>query len=574
MNNFYNIKENIKIDSYLQIPKIFFIEEKYKNMSLNAKIIYSLYLSRYIITTYKDKVGLYIIYPDKEIFDKTLISRTSCFKAREELLENNLIYIKKTTGYNKIYLLNYNNTNAELTFFNPEDIIHLQFYKYPLEFFDKKYKNLSNKSKLLYCLYLDSISLSQHYYFIDKQERIYFEDNISNQASKLGVSQPTLRSLRNMLKVSNLLIEYKSFSNNIRFYLLKLSNFEDNIKEFKEKTKKDQLEYIKKLDKKNKLVINSEMKEVSNIIEFRDKFNISRQDIIYYINLEFNLNLSIETYKSYELGRRNMPNYIYSSIIKLKDILEKENISFSEHMNRVHDMKKEKHKNENSETLEDVHDMKNSEHDISDNRVHEMKKSKHHLLNIVPEKKISKPTIRKNQNVLNESNETYINYTNNNYTNNKINKEFKELINRLINIIYHSDSLKNIQDILLACFNKLNELKYFHLKNLDGEEKQLNLEDMYNLILLLDSETILIETCNKIISNIFNQGYQFKTPDNYINCFLTYLFNDLLSKQKQNQTPDWFYKVQNNFISDLKSNQNTEVINNTSEDVKEYKWWD
>ena len=65
-DNFYFSKDDIKINSFILIPKILFTDDKYKNLTILAKMMYSLYLNRYSSTIYKDTNGPYIIFSDKE----------------------------------------------------------------------------------------------------------------------------------------------------------------------------------------------------------------------------------------------------------------------------------------------------------------------------------------------------------------------------------------------------------------------------------------------------------------------------------------------------------------------------
>ena len=57
-SKYYNINDTTKIDAFLSIPKVLFSDNRFKKLSVPAKFMYSLYLNRYIITTYKDNSAL------------------------------------------------------------------------------------------------------------------------------------------------------------------------------------------------------------------------------------------------------------------------------------------------------------------------------------------------------------------------------------------------------------------------------------------------------------------------------------------------------------------------------------
>jgi len=98
---------------FYSVPKIFFVEKKYKKMSLIAKVIYSIYLDRLGLSQKNEwinnKEQVYLCFTRKEMADILGISEKTVGEVNKELKKYNLIYEeRKGLGKpNLIYLSNF-----------------------------------------------------------------------------------------------------------------------------------------------------------------------------------------------------------------------------------------------------------------------------------------------------------------------------------------------------------------------------------------------------------------------------------------------------------------------------------
>lgn len=342
-SKYYNINDTTKIDAFLSIPKVLFSDNRFKKLSVPAKFMYSLYLNRYIITTYKDNSGPYIIYSDSDIMNKLKISESTCCRARADLKRVGLINYKRSVGNNKIYLYNYNKKDETDEFYYETDLDSYNFFRFPNELFDDIYNNLPLATKLQYSIYFDTMCLSQMNYFVDDKERIYFQESLETQEKKLGLGQSALKRGRYLLKACGLLFEYRAFSQDTRFYLLKLFNFEDNVEEFESLDSKNKKLYLKsRMDQlKEDLIINKNKKNYTYVKQLRLKHNLTQKQIVEAINKKYSLSLYKQTYSKWENGTRNFPDKIYQFVKQyLEDIDMKE---FSEPQFDDYDILDESH---------------------------------------------------------------------------------------------------------------------------------------------------------------------------------------------------------------------------------------
>ena len=223
-DKYFTGSDNLKIDSFIQIPKVLFKNPKYNKLTLTSRLIYSLYLNRYNNTKYKDEIGPYIIFGDKELEEFLAITKSTCIRSKKQLVDNNLIHIKKTTGFNKIYIKNYRNPDVD-EFYYEQDLESYSFYRFPRIFFDEEFDELNLNSKFLYTYYFDWMCLSQMNYVVDNYGRIYFSKSEKDQEISLHLNKDTIRAAKKQLIAADLLIDYKDFSKTKNYYLLKLANY-------------------------------------------------------------------------------------------------------------------------------------------------------------------------------------------------------------------------------------------------------------------------------------------------------------------------------------------------------------
>ena len=103
----YKINETLE-NSYYQMPQELFESEKYKNVSIEAKVIYSFLLNRMKLSKMNHWVNakgeIYLIYTRKEIQSKLNLSDKPITRAFKELRETNLIKEEKQ-GFGKPNLI-------------------------------------------------------------------------------------------------------------------------------------------------------------------------------------------------------------------------------------------------------------------------------------------------------------------------------------------------------------------------------------------------------------------------------------------------------------------------------------
>ena len=89
-------KNEVMQYQFYSVPKIFFIDEKYKKISLEAKIIYAFLLDRLSLSQknnwFNEQEQVYLIFKRKEISELLGISAKTTINAIKELKECDLLY--------------------------------------------------------------------------------------------------------------------------------------------------------------------------------------------------------------------------------------------------------------------------------------------------------------------------------------------------------------------------------------------------------------------------------------------------------------------------------------------------
>lgn len=564
----YYIYEDKLINSFLFIPKFLFSDARFKKLNIADKLMYSLYLERYSISQYYDEIGKYIIFTDEELMDKLYYSRRTCIRSRSKLEELSLIKVKKTTTYNKIYLLNCFNTTKGLHFFEEKDLDALKFYQFPRDFFDDTFKNLPLNAKMVYTVFLDTLSLSQMNYFVDESERIYFQETLDIQVKKLNISAPVIREARYMLMVCGLLLEYKTFTEDIRYYPLKLSHFIDRTEEYKKcstaKEKKSYIEMVTQEDKQE--LILKPLKIGVKLKELRKESKMTQSDVINKLK-ELGYTITQQSYSYYERGKLHISKELYDICYKIlteskqssqntipkqiKDTLlqdENKELAYITSPEEIFDTSKQ---SENKDLAHHTMQKQN----IATSSQDDKKEMTYDVENFDTSQN-KKVTSAKRKN-------SHINYTERNNTEKNYTKEFIELINNINNIINSSNILYDDKDYLIACFDSLRIYKKFYLNT---SQELYTTKDLVIELSKLNNKS----TCEKVFMNVLDRittsGYIFKTPDAQINCFITFLLNELKKLSKEEEQPSWFNK--------RKFERLPERTFDFDEDVKNYKWWE
>lgn len=521
-NKYFTGSDNLKIDSFIQIPKILFKNPKYNNLTLTSRLIYSLYLNRYNNTKYKDEIGPYIIFGDKELEEFLAITKSTCIRSKKQLMENNLIHIKKTTGFNKIYIKNYRNPDVD-EFYYEQDLESYSFYRFPRIFFEEEYDELSLNSKFLYTYYFDWMCLSQMNYVVDNYGRIYFSESAKDQENSLHLNKDTIRTAKKQLIAADLLIDYRDFSKTKNYYLLKLENYNhEQLIKYNLLSAKEKNNLIKEISVLNSTIIQTPK---INIRKLRKNANITVNEMINILK-ESNYIVSPQTYNRYEKGTRKCPKEIYNKIVEILKKATKEEKSnlLSAKENHIklnltpNKNKSEPHKAENDTS-------KKEDLDFSINLNMEHDNNKKNTLSV-------------------DKNATNISYTDN-Y--NKLN---------YINSISIENNITNTINSIKSSFNNLNELQksmIIHSLNSLFQKNGFTINNHYiDLNSLNDLFSIFNELENEDIESYFSNVIErmsiykdnFKSNSNITNCFLTFVLNDLIKGKNQilsyiNSYTDW-----------------------------------
>lgn len=130
-----NKMEYMPVDC-LQVPKVLFQMEKYKNLSNTAKILYSLFLDRLKFAVQNGwvdgKGDLYVIYPKSEMKKDLNTTRYGVDQAVQELVEiGNLVRIIPNNGKANHFYINdiYENEMEEESMMTLDSIMQICRWK-------------------------------------------------------------------------------------------------------------------------------------------------------------------------------------------------------------------------------------------------------------------------------------------------------------------------------------------------------------------------------------------------------------------------------------------------------------
>ncbi|WP_304682774.1 replication initiator protein A [Lactobacillus taiwanensis] len=124
--NFYNVKD-VFAEKYYQLPMVFFTNEKYKKMRLDAKVAYALLKDRFsysVKNNWIDEDGnIYFIFTNKELSKLLQCNEKTLIKIKKELVQKNLL-VQKRIGLNKpnhLYLLRPEVSSQDVYLINNRD---------------------------------------------------------------------------------------------------------------------------------------------------------------------------------------------------------------------------------------------------------------------------------------------------------------------------------------------------------------------------------------------------------------------------------------------------------------------
>ena len=216
--NLYKINETLQ-HSYYQMPQELFCNEKYKKLSIEAKVIYAFLLNRMNLSRINkwinDSGEIYLIYTRKEIQNKLNLSDKPVTRAFKELREANLIKEEKQ-GFGKpnlIYIgkieqekLKINNIDTDNDYIEKDDVL------------------VDNQIKKDY--YIEENTIHKTEYL-----RANKKDNIKHKNNNIDISQSE-REAKNLedIKRKCELYLFKKNQRNIIENTLDLMFYSDNLK--------------------------------------------------------------------------------------------------------------------------------------------------------------------------------------------------------------------------------------------------------------------------------------------------------------------------------------------------------
>lgn len=523
-NKYFLHQDKLSIDSFLLIPKMLYKYPKYKTLNSVSRLIYSLYLSRYTNTKYHDETGPYIIYSDKELMEKLGISRATCSRSKKELSEAGLIILKKTTGYNKIYIMNYRAPDKS-EFYSESDLDSYSFYRFPSVFFEGVFDELSMNAKILYTYYFDWMCLSQMNYIVDDYDRIYFRENRQDQEANILMNKSVILEAKKQLIAADLLIEYQEFSKAKSFYLLKLANYnQKQLVKYNNLPKENRKQFLQDLSVQTKAVVTTPS---VNLREIRKSLSLSVDFVVSYLT-EKGHSISSHTYNRYERGSRKIPKEILTDV---SDLFEKARKDHScPNMKQANNAKRPVlSNNDTCMTANDTSRSPVMTHMETKNSTYSKPERCQTDIQICSIMESGKDT-----NISNTENNTKEIYTDDIY----IDLNIEEGIQQKDKNINQSKSIDKIfyilnsnkYSVILSSLEELKKMKYFTVNKRRMSYQTLN--DYMNIFMNYSDEQIK-EYFENLIKRMKGQGYVFKTRRDVISCCLTFLFNDLVKGKEE-----------------------------------------
>lgn len=213
--NLYKINETLQ-HSYYQMPQELFCNEKYKKISIEAKVIYAFLLNRMNLSRMNkwinDKGEIYLIYTRKEIQSKLNLSDKPVTRAFKELRETNLIKEEKQ-GFGKPNLIYIGKIEHEELQINDIDIGDYT-------------ENVLADNQIKEDYYIEENTIHETEYL-----RANKKDNIKHKNNNIEVSQSEIET-KNLeaIKQKCELYLFKESQRNIIENTLDLMFYSDNLK--------------------------------------------------------------------------------------------------------------------------------------------------------------------------------------------------------------------------------------------------------------------------------------------------------------------------------------------------------
>lgn len=208
MNTYYYVIEETQKFSFYRLPKALCLKQEFKNLSSDAKLLYTLLLDRMALSIKNNWVDkdnhVYVIY---KVEKASYMLHCSLRKGKDlfaELEKFGLIQRKKQ-GFGKPYLIyimeflqNDNaeqNTNLKYDYYSLEDAKKFSFYRIPQVLFENDFQSISTNAKLLFSILLDRLQLSFNHHWKDNENHTYIQMTVEEVSELFGCCEKTSRKL-------------------------------------------------------------------------------------------------------------------------------------------------------------------------------------------------------------------------------------------------------------------------------------------------------------------------------------------------------------------------------------------
>ena len=199
--------DNLKKFSYYRLQKPLLTDDKYKNLKLGPKFLYSIFFSRMELSqqnsdSFTDELGrIYIIFPIQTIMEILGVKKDTAIKSLKDLQEYDLISIKKIKegilNHNRIYVKKISSTtpqsvNNALGYFDMTNVDKSIYYQIPSIFVSSaKYKDMSYEAKILYSVLFDRLKLSfaNREIFTDLEGNVFLFMKLTEIMELLNISK-------------------------------------------------------------------------------------------------------------------------------------------------------------------------------------------------------------------------------------------------------------------------------------------------------------------------------------------------------------------------------------------------
>lgn len=318
-DNFFQVKDSTKIKDFILVPKALFTDERYRGLTIRAKLAYSFLLRRYRGTSYHDSHGEpYIIFSDTELASSIDTTEHYVSDIKASLKKLGLISTSRTTRGNAIKVYSCSSRQGHpQEFFEEIDLEEWRFYRFPVELLQDKFNLLDLNIRMYYAMLFDMMCLSQANYVVDSMGRVFFILPLAEQAKRFNLSPSTVRKYKQYLQVCGLLCEYKPFKTPSHYYLKHLACFVPNADRFANMTAAERNDWIRQLNrdfKANQIdIMNPKLQGKERLKQYKTclkNFGLDYEKAARMITAATHQAVSRASLSKYLNGARTMPDHV------------------------------------------------------------------------------------------------------------------------------------------------------------------------------------------------------------------------------------------------------------------------